>query len=291
MLDCVTQLYKEVIHMILGVDAGNNSIKICSQFGLLKFPSAIGESREINLQQKHGEDDIYFEHNGRKGFAGTLALYESEFAGSLMGESKAHTDTLLRVLIGMHRYLTKYNLNYNRFKLVLGQPISKHNQQEKESIKQMIIGSHTITVNGIEKTFYILNSQIAAEGASAFYSSIPHEGVVRVLDIGSGTVNFATILDQKFIDKDSGTLSFGVNTNKSNDYYAMIRGIVSQVSKKWSKDDLVLVAGGISKMACSHLKEYFPNVKQLLPIHNNEYVDSIYANAVAFYNIGVNIYE
>ncbi|MED1863253.1 ParM/StbA family protein [Fictibacillus nanhaiensis] len=277
--------------MILGVDAGNSSIKICSQFGLLKFPSAIGEARELNLKQQHGEDDIYFEHNGRKGFAGTLALYESEFCGSIMGDSKAHSDTLLRVLIGIHKYLTKYRLNYNRFKLVLGQPISKHTQEEKEFIKTMVKGSHTISVNGVEKTFYILDCQIAAEGASSYYSSLSHEGLVRILDIGSATINYATILDNKFIDKDSGTLSFGCNTNKSNDLYQMARGIVSNVSKKWSREDTVLIVGGISETACSYLSAYFPNANQLLPIHNNEYADSIYANAVAFYNIGVSIYE
>lgn len=277
--------------MILGVDAGNDSIKICGSFGLLKFPSAIGEARSLNLQQRHGEDDIYFEHNGRKGFAGTLALFESEFCGSIMGDSKAHEDTLLRVLIGIHKYLTTYKLNYNRFKVVLGQPISKHTQEEKDFIKRMIKGSHTITVNGVEKTFYILECQIAAEGASSYYSSLPHEGLVRILDIGSATINYATILNNKFIDKDSGTLPFGCNTNKSNDLYSMTRGIVSNVSKKWDKEDVVLVVGGISESACSFLQVYFPNANQLMPIHNNDYVNPIYANAIAFYNIGVSIYE
>jgi plasmid segregation protein ParM len=277
--------------MILGLDAGNSSIKICGSFGLLKIPSAIGEARELNLKQQHGEDDIYFEHNGLKGFAGTLALYESEFCGSIMGDSKAHNDTLLRVLIGIHRYLTTYKLNYNRFKLVLGQPISKHTQEEKDTIKHMVKGSHTISVNGIEKTFYILDCQIAAEGASSYYSTLPYEGLVRILDVGSATINYATILHQKFIDKDSGTLPFGCNTNKSNDFYQMTRGIVSSVSKKWDKDDIVLVVGGASESVCSHLKEYFPNANKLMPIHNNDYVNSIYANAIAFYNIGVSIYE
>jgi plasmid segregation protein ParM len=36
---------------------------------------------------------MYFEYQGETGFAGSLALYESEFGGSIMGDTKA-TETL-----------------------------------------------------------------------------------------------------------------------------------------------------------------------------------------------------
>jgi plasmid segregation protein ParM len=85
--------------MRLGIDAGNYKVKIAGERGVIDFISAIGEARQINLQQIHGQDDMYFQYEGETGFAGSLALYESEFGGSLMGETKAHTDTKLRVLI------------------------------------------------------------------------------------------------------------------------------------------------------------------------------------------------
>jgi plasmid segregation protein ParM len=67
--------------MRLGIDAGNYKVKICGERGLMDFISSIGEAREIKLHQNHGQDDMVFEYEGDTGFAGSLALYESEFSG------------------------------------------------------------------------------------------------------------------------------------------------------------------------------------------------------------------
>jgi hypothetical protein len=55
-------------------------------------------------------------------------------------------------------------------------------------------------------------------------------------------------------------------------------------------EDKVLVVGGIAETALPHLKQYFPNVEVLYPIYNQQYVNPIYANAIAFYIVGVNVY-
>jgi plasmid segregation protein ParM len=276
--------------MRLGIDAGNYKVKVAGEFGLIDFISAIGESRQINLQQIHGQDDMYFEYQGETGFAGSLALYESEFGGSIMGDTKAHVDTKLRTLIGIHRYITLYQIEEKEFDIVLGQPISKHNHNEKMKIKDMIKGWHTITVNGVEKSFHIRNLEVAAEGVSAFFSN-PTNGLVRILDVGSGTVNYSSVLDGRFLDKDSGTLPFGVNTNKTNNLQALSRGIATHVLKKWSPQDKTFIVGGIAEQILPHLKGYFSNIDILRPIYNQQYVNPIYANAIAFYIVGVNIYE
>jgi plasmid segregation protein ParM len=276
--------------MRLGIDAGNYKVKICGERGLMDFVSAIGEARQINLQQIHGQDDMYFQYQGETGFAGSLALYESEFGGSLMGTTKAHTDTKLRVLIGIHRYISLYQVDEKEFDIVIGQPISKHNYDEKKRIKEMLKGWHTIIVNGVEKSFHIRNCEVAAEGVSSFWSN-PINGLIRILDIGSGTVNYSTVLDQRFIDKDSGTLPFGVNTNKTDNLQALSRGIVTHVLKKWNPSDKTFIVGGIAEQILPHLKGYFSNITVLYPIFNQQYANPIFANAIAFYIIGVNIYE
>jgi plasmid segregation protein ParM len=277
--------------MRLGIDAGNYKVKVAGEFGLMDFISAIGESREINLQQIHGQDDMYFEYQGETGFAGSLALYESEFGGSIMGDTKAHIDTKLRTIIGIHRYITLYQIEDKEFDIILGQPISKHNPIEKTKIKEMIKGWHTITVNGVEKSFQIRNIEVAAEGVSSYWSS-PQSGLVRILDVGSGTVNYSSVLEGgRFLDKDSGTLPFGVNTNKTDNLQALSRGIATHVLKKWSPQDKTFVVGGIAEQILPHLKGYFSNIDILRPIYNQQYVNPIYANAVAFYIVAVNIYE
>jgi plasmid segregation protein ParM len=276
--------------MKLGVDAGNFKIKIAGEHGLMDFISSIGEARELNLQQVHGNEDIVFGYKGEVGFAGTLAMYESEFGGSIMGDTKAHKDTLIRILIGIHRYISTYGITDKEFDIVIGQPISKHNINEKTRIKDMVRGWHTIIVNGIEKSFHIRNVECAAEGISCFWSN-PQLGLVRILDIGSGTVNYSTINNQHYIDKDSGTLPFGVNTNKSNNIQALSRGIATHTLKKWNSQDNVFIVGGVAEIIIPYIKEYFPNAKILHPLYRQQLVNPIYANAIAFYIIAVNVYE
>jgi len=276
--------------MKIGIDAGNYAVKICGDKGLLHFNSAIGEAREIKLQQQHGYDDMVFEYEGEKGFAGSLAEYESEFGGSLMGMSKMHRDTKLRVLIGIHRYCETYKVSDSNFEIVVGQPISNHSIEEKEKIKSMLKGEHVITVNGIERSFNISKVEVAAEGVTSFWSN-PSQGKVRILDIGSGTVNFATVIDSRYVDRESGTIPFGVNTNKSDSLKSLSRGVATHTLKKWSADDKVLLVGGIAETVLPHIKEYFTNVEVLYPVFNGQYVNPIYANAIAFYIVAVNIYE
>jgi plasmid segregation protein ParM len=277
--------------MILGIDSGNYMVKVVGEKGALSFISTIGEAREINLKQKHGEDDMYFEYEGKKGFAGTLALYESEFCGSIMGGTKNHTDNKTRVLLGIHRYLTKFNLRDNQIQIVVGQPISMHNEDEKSQIRDMLTGKHTISVNEVEKTFWITSVIVAAEGGSAYWSGKQKEGLIRLIDVGSGTVNCCTILDSRFIDRESETLNFGANTTKTKDLSALARGIATHTLKKWNREDEVYVVGGIAEEIATPLQQYFNRVQILYPILNELYIKPVYANAVAFYRIGVSVYE
>ncbi len=112
----------------------------------------------------------------------------------------------------------------------------------------MLLGSHDLTLNGVKKTIKINRVEVAAEGGAAFWSN-PQTVLVRIIDAGSATINCASLVDGKYIDKDSFTINFGCNTTKSNDLYAMVRGIVAQTSKKWSPSDTVLVMGGVIKRA------------------------------------------
>jgi plasmid segregation protein ParM len=121
------------------------------------------------------------EYEGGKYFAGTLAKYESEFGGRMMGDSKAHEDCKLRILIALHR------IRFDTYQLVVGQPISRHNREEKEKIKQMLRGHHSITINERPRSFLIDKVEVAAEGGSAFWSCV-QDGLIRIIDIGSGTV-------------------------------------------------------------------------------------------------------
>ena len=258
--------------MILGIDAGNYYTKVASHNKVFKFPSNIGEYREMNLEVNHGEYDMVVEYKNQRYFAGTLAKYESEFGSTMFGDSKAHLDGKLRVLIAT--YLT-CNDN-SRVQIVTGQPIGKH--REKTKIKRMLEGMHTLTVNGITKRFTIDRVEVAPEGAGAFWA-FKQQGKIRILDIGSGTINCATIIDGRYVDKDSFTLPFGANTtNSTHEQFA--KGIQRAISRKWTDDVPIYLIGGIATLI-----EPYLNAK-LLPIKYHP----TFANALGFYQLGVTVF-
>jgi len=271
--------------LIVGIDAGNNEVKVAYQNGVDKFASAIGEYRERNIVNRHGDDDMIFEFEGRLGFAGTLALAESEFAGAIMGDSKAHEDAKLRILLALHRIKTAHNC----FRIVVGQPIGKHNSEEKDAIKRMLIGTHELIVNKERKWITIDRVEVAAEGGVAFWSA-PREGLLRIIDVGSATVNCATLLNKRYIDRDSFTLPFGFSTVKTRDMNELARGIFTQTSKKWSASDDVLTVGGIADQIAESLRKYYPRARSVSPTLDGEVYPPIYANAIGMYTIGRAIY-
>lgn len=276
--------------LIVGYDAGNNNAKVVWENGMFIFSSEIGEYRELKLGEANGENDFVFEYQDRKGrdrkgFAGELAERESEFGGSIMGDSKNHEDTLIRTLIGLHRI----KASVNTFRVVMGQPISKHTEAEKKGIKDMLEGSHRFTLNGKTKVLKIESVDVAAEGGAAFWSAATH-GLVRIVDLGSATVNYATLKDKRYVDKDSGTLPFGMNTVSSRNMGDIARGIATKLSRKWNKDDLVYVVGGVAEELSLYLQQYYPLAQPLPCKFNERTIDPIYANAIGFYNIGKGIY-
>lgn len=281
--------------MIIGMDGGNKNVNIFGKHGGLMFNSELGEYRERNLRDEFSKDDIVYEFNGVKGFAGTLATFESQFSSSMMGDSKAHDEFLIRVLLGLHRYTD----DTNEFKIVVGQPISKHNAKEKLKIKSLLEGSHTITVNDVTKEIHIERVEVAAEGGAAFWAS-PRQGKVHIMDFGSGTVNCATLIDGRYVDRDSFTLADGMNTLLNGDVKGLVRQVcIVALKRRWDIDDEVVLVGGGAPDVRHLVSEYFDNVSVLYPI--NKYSKSIepggntlhpvYANAVGNYEIGKRLFR
>lgn len=276
--------------MIVGVDAGNHEIKLFSEIGATRLLSNLGEWRERKLNQVFSEDDIEFEYNGRKGFAGTLAKYESEFNASIMGDSKAHPDTVIRVLLGLCKHCPVDGF----FHIVVGQPITTHDEDHKQKLKKLLKGEHYISVNGRVRHLDLVGVEVAAEGGAAFWAA-PKKGLVRIADFGSGTINAATLDDGRYIDKDSWTETFGMGTNKSGDLEQLVRAFAAKAYKKWRLDDKVLVAGAAASALVPHMHAFFPNAEVLYPkvIKDGkiELLNPVLANAVGLYQVAKGVYK
>lgn len=276
--------------MIAGIDGGNYETKIVTAAGSSKFRSCLGEFREFNIDKGAlGPDDIIFEYKGKKGFAGTLAENEALFLREMAGDTKAHEDAILRILIAIHRFA-----DGEEHDIIVGQPIKKH-KAEKERIIDMLKGKHTISVNGFTKTFTICNVSVAPEGAGAYWAYGGEEERIRIIDVGSGTVNCATISNGRFIDRDSFTLTFGANSAEQYEVERLADAIIASSSKRWAKTDHVRVCGGIAEIITPILSKYFTDLSIIRPFVKHgksmKVVHPVYTNAAGFYELARDCYE
>lgn len=281
--------------LILGVDAGNFHAKVIGPCGEDSFRTAICDWFARDIVESFGDDDMEFEVNGRKGFAGTIASYEDVNSGGAMyGDTKAHDDTLIRVLLAIYRYKEKYNLNHDLISIVTGQPIISHNEEEKTLIQEMLIGDHHFIANGKQCSFTIDDVKIGAEGAGAFWCN-PQDGTIRIIDAGSGTINAATVNSRRFINNASATFNFGVETS-NKEMEGLARDIIrSTTSLKWKRNDLVFVCGGVANNILPYLAQHYNKAQLILPHinngHNTKILQPVYSNAVGFYELARITYE
>ncbi len=283
--------------LILGIDAGNYKAKVAGVHGIDSFRTNICNWFERDVEETFGQDDMEFEIDGRKGYAGTIAAYEDEFGdGTTYGETKAHEDTKIRILLAIHRYIEKYCKGIERVCIVTGQPLKMHKETEKKKIIDMLKGEHKFIVNKKNVKFTIEEIGIAPEGSGAFWSN-PTTGLVRIVDIGSGTVNLATIEDKKHIHKSSGTMNTGVETLRNkDDYEALARAVYQFATKlKWKNNDDISVCGGIAEKIVPYLEKHFARISPMQPMLKRQYdttlVPPTYSNAVGFYNIARGVFK
>lgn len=269
--------------MLLGIDAGNHKSKTAGIHGVDSYKTNICNWFERDIHETFGPDDMEFTINSRKGYAGSIAEHEDEYGnGTRYGESKAHEETLIRVLLAIHRYKEKYEPNAKDIYLVTGQPLISHKEDEKNKIIRMLKGSHQYEVNGKIQNINIQDVKVTPEGSGAFWAN-PQPGLNRIIDVGSGTVNLATVSDFRHIHKSSGTMNIGMETMKNKtDLEGMARGIVQHTTKlKWNKNDRVMVCGGIANLIILHIRKHYPNAETLRAGDEKP----VYANAIGFYNL------
>ena len=279
-------------NLILGIDAGNHYGKTAGAFGVDMYRTAICDYFARDIVERHGDDDMEFELNGRRGYAGTIAANEDQFGvTSLYGDTKAHEDTLIRVLLAIYRYTTKYYLDIERVSIVCSQPIISHTADEKAKLVALLRGTHDITVNGVSKRYIIEEVGITAEGSVAYLAN-PQLGELRIIDIGSGTTNCATIRDKRHINTSSGTFNFGMETLANNASLAEVaRGIIrATTSLKWRKNDVIYACGGVANDILPLLAAHYINARLLTPYlrtqdGNYSILAPIYANAVGNYEV------
>jgi plasmid segregation protein ParM len=270
----VVNVLKGRIKMIAAIDSGRNATKVCTQKGYFSFPSLLGEwhDRTGFRDYSYGPYDLEIEYKGQRFFGGTLAEYECDFATTMHTKTKDNTENLILVLSAL--FLT---CEESGVRVIVGEPITSHTDQNKASLKRLIEGTHSIAINGTKKTFNILECLVSCEGGVSAYSLPQIPDKLRILDFGSSTVNAATLIHGKYVRNQSDTLPFGMETNANTDIERMARRVISQVARKWSTQDEIVVIGGAGEMFLPYVKEEFPQAK----LHPQP----TYANVIGMYKV------
>jgi plasmid segregation protein ParM len=227
----------------------------------------------------------------KKGLAGTIALNESRFGNSsMLGKSKAHEDTKIRVLLAVFRYIDKFKLNVDSVSLVTGQPVEGHDDDKKDAIKHMLKGTHHVIVNNKEMTIIIKEVGVAPEGTGAFWGSDQSNETCNILDCGSGTVNAVSIKEFRHINSTSATFNYGTESKGMTIDLVAHGAIRESTALGWEKDSVVLVCGGSAHKIITPILKHYENAQILIPTlvlekGNAQMLEPKFANAVGFYNI------
>lgn len=285
---------------VIGIDVGRNRVKAVSSAGRVDFPSVVGEWQERNLSNG-GNYEVTVDDKHL--FVGDLAIRESYCLREMATASKVHEESRILFLTAL-ALLTRDGEAVN---VVTGLPVAQHTPTGKAEFKNLLEGVHRVVINGKRKTIIINDIGIVPEAGGAYWHTVldDHGHIsnafivqqkVRIVDVGSRTVNYCTIDKREYIDRDSGTLPYGVielmNADKGSredesnvgdevkSHFS--RKIAGDLSKKWLKyqsdNDLVLLTGGGSIFLGNHLSRHFMV---------NQLVDTVYANAEGFYKMGM----
>lgn len=259
---------------VISVDCGRSGVKAVGESERVYFPAALGAWRELRNNRIFGTDDLVIEYQGSKYFGGRVALEEANDGAKVMLAYKAHMDTRILSLTGVHRLVS----NRARVMLVTGLPLSFHNAHDIGKMKDLFLGDHELSVNGVNKRFSIERVEVAAEGATVAWSlrRIRHERF-HVLDVGSRTVNYATAVNGRWVDRESDSLDYGFETFKGSESQ-FARVVIADLSRELRPLGPIVLVGGKESLL-THLQGYHGSV-ELHP-------DPLFANASAFRELGV----
>ena len=268
---------------VISIDDGGFSTVVCTKNNLETFDSIKGLYGNRTLTTVNGKYDFIVDYKNERYVLGSLAKYDCAMPMQMHTKSKQHLFYDLSVLTAIHQY--GYSSNF----LITSVPIKMHNEEEKNGRISRLKGSHTITVNGIKRTFSITDCKIAPETASVFWLKEPL-GKTRYIDLGSRTIGAATVVNEdgvvRFIDTESDTF-FGKGLEALNEQYdakGLADYICGRLIKTWNTNDSIFLLGGgaLDETLVQYIKKYFPLAVVI--------DDPVTAGARSMYLLGRNAY-
>lgn len=275
--------------MFVGIDVGRKRVKVCGNGPMIAFPSDVGDGRPLRLST---HENFVVRVNGNEYFVGDMAR-ESYTRRSMALETKLTEETRILFLTAAAAAGVGEGAT-----IITGVPVYQHTDADKQAFEAHLKGRYTLELNGVPRVIDITKVLIIPEGAGAYWNEVLDEigiikrldlknrPVVRVIDIGSRTVNYVTLTAGRYLDRDSGSLRYGCleleETGATPEGFA--RRIVGDLSRRWADlrdTDLIMLAGGGVLAVGEYLKALFPQ-NQLLFCS-----DPVFANAGGMRKLGM----
>jgi plasmid segregation protein ParM len=269
---------------LLAVDAGRSEVEYKSKHGIDFFPSDVAIATE-RLNPYPVVDDLEIEVDGKKWWVGRLAQSEGTKINNF---SRTKVNEILKVQVIAAIIYAK--LENEKIDLGVLTPIDGFTDEETDSIKMLLKGSHTIKYYLVEKTnekpsckniTIHINERIliGQEGAVAYWSD-PQAENTQTLDFGAKTINFSFHEYYKgqsiYTDTKSGTEWEGWETMKAKNRlshkedseltteeidimaFSLAKVAFTRIDKLgWSKDAYTQVFGGVAKEVFPYIKDEF----------------------------------
>lgn len=206
-----------------------------------EFISQIAPARKRNFRQDLS-GDLEVRYGGKEWFVGQLAEREGDPERNML-PTKVHDQTLIQTLVGI--FLADIP---GEITVITGVPIDQYHPTEIQGLKRLLEGIHDISVNGRHKQIVISKVGVTIEGAASWYNH-RRGGVVRIVDPGARTCNYATFRDGTFISKESGTVPLGwkilAESGQDEADPDVVAGqIITHIGERWLPSDAVEVIGG-----------------------------------------------
>lgn len=266
---------------IISIDTGRDKTKIATHNKRISLKSIVGDWHVRNLSNG-GDYEVII--NDKKHFVSDLAEKESYAPRRMSTESKIHEETKILFITALGIVAEEV-----RPKIITGVPVEQFTPDVKEGMLNLLKGEYYIEVNNQLKNIIVEDFLIAPEGGGTYWYALSQfpfldSSKVRIVDIGSRTVNYVTINNKKYINKDSGTLNYGafMLEEKSLQPEQFASKVVADLSKKWleydKSNDIVLLTGGGSIDLQKWLKPQFPNCRLI--------DEPVFANVLGYYKMG-----
>lgn len=265
--------------LTVGADIGKHKTKIKWKGGVRGHLSKIATYREIKDNLQLDENNLIFEYKNNSYLVGDLAEREGQNFLNSPDLHKSNLVTLSNLLIELSR------LPSTEFNIIVGNPFGINTQKERNSLKELLIGTKEFRVNDKPYRINVRNVGIAPEGLAAYYSDASHDDC-NIWDFGSTTIHAIAIRKRKLIDKRSHTFEDGFETMIDSNYEGLMQSLKNQMEKKWNDGNKRMVCvGGKAPDMLNFIREYYPQSNAT--IHNNYE----FANAIGLYEMGVVAYE